>query len=179
MAVTMGGHDSEPHSRRPSYEGRGSLDAVRRSMHRPRKKLGSRQHSYSSETADSAAVQADLGAMSIPLPKTCYLLISPLLPPISTLATMFSSLRLDRTPGYDDKFVCHPTLAIYGGDDFFTSQRKLARWAENLKVASESHFQFREIAGAGHFWRDDESASQLRKCVKDWVRSTTVQRPAW
>lgn len=169
-AVAMGGDESAPGDRRLSHEGRRSLDTLRRSMDRSRRKLGSRHHSHSSHTSDFIAVKESLAPLNIPLPRTCYLLISPILPPLSMFATMFSSIRSDRSPDCNGKFIHHPTLAIYGDDDFFTSQRKLRKWAERLKAPTGSQFQFREIAGAGHFWREEGADGQMRGCIRGWVQ---------
>ena len=169
MAVVMGGDESDSVSQRLSHEGRRSVDAVRRSINRTRKKLGSRQQSHSSEAAEDATAEEDRVEISIAPPQTCYLLVSPLLPPISTLATMFSSLHVSTSLCCEKKLMCNPTLAIYGGNDFFTSHKKLRKWVANLQVGSASHFQFREIVGAGHFWREDDSKSQIRACLRDWL----------
>ena len=170
LAVAIGGDESEPGSRRPSHEGRRSLDVVRRSMEKSRRRLGLQGRSHSSDMSDCGAVQEILLPVDIPLPQTCYLLISPLLPPISSLATMFSSMRSSRSPYCEEAFAHKPTMAIYGDEDFFTSPRKLRKWAENLKGIAGSHFQFREIAGAGHFWREEDSDRQMRTYIRDWLQ---------
>lgn len=171
MAVAMGGDESEPGIRRASHEGKRSIDAVRRSMDRSRRKLGFRQHS--SEVYECSVAKECLTAVELPLPQTHYLLISPLLPPISNLATMFTSLRSGGLPNCEDNLLLNPTLAIYGDEDFFTSQKKLRKWAESLKMRPGSRFQFCEVAGAGHFWREEGSDHQMRSCIKNWAQETS------
>ena len=174
MAVTVGGEESESGSRRASHEGRRSLDAVRRSMERSTKKL-LRQHN--SEVSEHTLVVESLVPVEIPTPQTHYLLISPLQPPISMFATMFSNLRSGYLAQREAKLLDHPTLVIYGDKDFFTSQSKLGRWAENLKVKSNSLFQFHEVFGAGHFWREEGVEIQMRGFVKEWIRDIARSHP--
>lgn len=165
MAVTVGGEESEVGSRRVSHEGRRSLDVVRRSMERSRKKL-LRQHS--SEVSEHALVAESLVPVEIPLPQTHYLLISLLQPPISTFATMFSHLHSGYKAQREAKFLDHPTLVIYGDKDLFASQKKLRRWAESLKSKSNSLLQFHEVTGAGHFWREEGVETKMRGFIREW-----------
>ena len=176
LAVALGGDESESGSRR-SCERKRSLDAVRRSIDRSRRKLGLRHHSHSSEMSDCNTAEGGLAAAKVALPQTCYLLISPLLPPISTFATMFSGtiFHLGKSPACEVKLNHNPTLAVYGDSDFFTSQKKLRRWAEDAQAESKGQFQFREIAGAGHFWREDGSDEQMRSAIRDWIRDISTE----
>lgn len=169
MGIAIGGDESNPGTRRTSHEGRRSMDAVRRSMDRSRMKLGLRQHSHSSEISERAVIEESLAPVKVLLPQTHYLLISPLLPPISMFATMFSK----RLPSYQDKLVRSPTFAVYGDDDFFTSQSKLRRWAEGLKAKPESQFCFHEVPGAGHFWREEGSDRQMRSGIRQWMQDVS------
>ena len=170
LAVAMSGDESEPGSRRPSQESRRSLEAVRRSMDRSRRKLGFRQQSHSSDLPDCAVVEESLEPVNFPLPRTSYLLVSPVLPPISVFLTMFSGSRSSKSRDHLDKFIRNPTLTVYGDKDFFTSWKKLRKWAEDLKTCSGSRFQFHEVSGAGHFWHEDGADNQMRKCIRDWVQ---------
>ncbi|MCJ1251176.1 hypothetical protein MMC30_008407 [Trapelia coarctata] len=179
-SAVFGGEESEPGTRRPSRESRRSIDMVRRSMDRSRTKLGIRR---SSSEVEPAPLEVKLGKTDLVQPSTHYLLISPLLPPISMLATMFSKANVFRndnihptqpttTPSAscaEEKFRRHPTLAIYGDKDFFTSHKKLRKWAEQLMAESESRFTCREIQRAGHFWREEGVDGQMRGCIRDWV----------
>ena len=169
MAMAIGGDESEQASRRPSHEGRLSLDVVRRSIERSRQRLGLRQHSHSSDMSSSIGTEEDLASTKTPLPRTCYLLISPPLPPISMFITMFSGIRSGKSSHHQSNFTQNPTFAVYGDSDFFTSQRKYRRWAESLKAEPGSQFQFQEVPGAGHFWREDGVDDQMRRSIRKWV----------
>lgn len=112
---------------------------------------------------------------------TSYLLISPILPPISQLLTVFSTMSLNvgsetsaqgkhiPCPKPADQLRTHRTLAIYGNQDTFTSARKLQKWSEGLARALDSNFRYREIDKAGHFWREDGVEMQARRALRDWL----------
>lgn len=174
MAVTVGGEESEPGSRRASHEGRRSLDAVRRSIERSRKKL-LREHS--SEVSEHTLVVESLTPVEIPPPQTHYLLISLLQPPISMFVTMFSHLRSGYMAQREAKFLDHPTLVIYGDKDYFASQKRLRTWAESLKSQSSSLLHIHEITGAGHFWREEGVATQMRGLIREWVQDIARTNP--
>lgn len=167
MAVAVGGEESEPGSRHASREGRGSLDAVRRSVERSRRKLLRRG---SSEVSNSTLIVESLVHTKIPSPQTHYLLISPLQPPISVLATMFSYLRSGYLAQKEAKFLDHPTLVLYGDKDFLASQKRLRKWAESLISEPGSLFQFHEIAGAGHLWQERGVENQMRGFIREWTQ---------
>lgn len=101
-----------------------------------------------------------------------YLLVSPLLPPISQLLTIFTTLSLkvkSRTlpcPDPTDQLSRHRTLALAGNLDNFVSAAKLERWSEKLAHMPDSQFQFRMIDGADHFWRRNERARLL---LREWL----------
>ncbi|KAE8394698.1 hypothetical protein BDV23DRAFT_146960 [Aspergillus alliaceus] len=64
----------------------------------------------------------------------------------------------------------HPSLAIYGNQDTFTSASKLNKWSDELSHAPRSQFRSAEIDGAGHFWREDGVESQARDALRNWLR---------
>ena len=167
LAVVVGGEESSPGSQRPSHESRRSADTIQRSIDLSRRKLGLRQHSDC--ISERSLVDESLTKMDISTPKTYYLLISPLLPPISALVTMFSAFRSKYALQAEGKLVTHSTLAFYGDKDFFTSHKKLRRWAEGLVAKTDSHFQFYEIAGAGHFWQEAGAEPQMRESICKWA----------
>ena len=171
MAVMIGGDETERGSQHSSHESRRSIEAVRRSMDRSRRKLGLRKHS--SDASDHYILEESLATTSILSPSIHYLLISPLLPPISMFATMFSNVGSGQQLHWEDKLVNRPTLAIYGDRDFFTSQRKLRRWAEGLSIKVGSHFRFNEISGTGHFWQEDGAKIQLSSAICQWIQDTS------
>ncbi|KAK1142868.1 hypothetical protein N8T08_007302 [Aspergillus melleus] len=123
-----------------------------------------------------------LNSKCISSAKICYLLISPLLPPINMFLTLFSKLSLNvgthtaaqgrhiPCPKPTDQLGAHPTLAIYGSHDTFTSAPKLRQWSQELAQTPGSQFQSAEIGGAGHFWREPGAESEARASIKEWLR---------
>jgi pimeloyl-ACP methyl ester carboxylesterase len=111
-----------------------------------------------------------------------YLLVSPLLPPLNLFLTLFSTMSLDvgiygatqgkqiLCPKTTSQLCAHPSLAIYGNQDTFTSANKLNKWSDELSHVPGSQFQSAEIAGAGHFWREEGVESQARDALRDWLR---------
>lgn len=182
-SISCGGEETEPGSRRTSRESRRSLDVIRRSVDRSRK-LILRTQCAQVEMSN----KAHLDFAKIPEPQICYLLISPLLPPISLLLTMFSKLsgpspfkddacssqskRKNSTMG--EQLVNHPTLAIYGESDLFTSRKNLRKWAESLSERPNSMFRFREIGGAGHFWQEQGVDAKMRASLSEWLQSCRI-----
>ena len=108
----------------------------------------------------------------------CYLLISPLLPPISGLATTFRRLEFsfrdlpatDRGSGWTE-LAQNPSCAIYGDSDAFTSSKKLDRWAQERVQTNLAGFRYFRIPKAGHFWHGESCQRQLKNCVRNWIRA--------
>jgi alpha/beta superfamily hydrolase len=136
------------------------------------------------DTPQKKQAFAPQGACFIDPTKTSisYLLISPLLPPVSQFLTLFSKLWLEVRDGPSgkqreipcpkpiDQLCTCPTLAIYGDDDTFTSASKLRKWTEELKKVPGSKFQSVEVGGAGHFWREAGAESRAKDAVNNWLR---------
>lgn len=182
--LSFGGEETEPGSTRTSRESRRSLDVIRRSVDRSRK-LILRTQCAQVETSN----EAHFGFTKIPEPQTCYLLISPLLPPISSLLTMFSRLsgpfsskgdarssqsKHKTSSTTEEQLVNHPTLAIYGDSDLFTSRKNLRKWAEGLSERPSSMFRYREIDGAGHFWQEQGVDAKMRASLREWLQSCRI-----
>lgn len=179
-SVKVGGEECEPGTRRVSRDSRSSLDIVRRSIDRSRPKIALKRHTTDPE---ALPMEGRCNGKRLAPPRTLYLLISPLLPPISMFATMFSKPNTYlRWPGQgpphvsdtmalptNDKFRICPTLAIYGDKDFFTSHKKLRKWAEQMTSGINSHFTWEEINGAGHFWHEVGVDAKMRECLRDWI----------
>lgn len=93
---------------------------------------------------------------------TSYLLISPLLAPITRLLAPlnWSASFIGRVSGSTERF---PALAIFGTEDVFTSSKRLVQWASQFGI--ETKF----IDGADHFWQDSGHKSQLRALLLEWL----------
>ena len=147
-SVFVGGFESQVVENRIEQESRRSLD-VRKSLDRVREKVQSRSHCQldSNEQFDAATQEATQSGMVVP--RICYLLISPVLPPVSAFATFFSTLTFkarlkeDTLPGPDTTHVLAkcPSLAVYGNKDRFTSVKKLRVWARALSQVPGSNLQ--------------------------------------
>ncbi|KAK7553716.1 Alpha/Beta hydrolase protein [Phyllosticta paracitricarpa] len=186
--VTVGGYDSEPAAtagggKRKSQDagasGRRSLSLdlrrpqswgkeLRSSFHAPR------HHRQQERTATVDKRQADDLAIS-----PAYLLISPLLPPLSFLIapslapstavlpsfslSLFSSSASRSSSS--NPLTMHPTLILFGANDGFTGSKRLRAWCSKLAAEAEAEV----VAGAGHFWLEAGAMRQLRGRVKTWA----------
>lgn len=144
-----------------------------------RHRRNSRPQSQSSlKTRQAQAYPSDATVLA---PAVSYFLISPILPPISSFATMsFFSSNEDTETVVDGKAVSygnpeeqlttHKTLAVYGNSDIFTSIKKLRKWSLELleKQHPFSQFEFKEIENAGHFWHEAGTARELRRIVRNY-----------
>jgi pimeloyl-ACP methyl ester carboxylesterase len=103
-----------------------------------------------------------------------YVLVSPLLPPVSTLTTLpfFSS----STGDHEQKFREHPSLAVFGGRDMFTSAKKVRAWCSTIAEVN-SKFRWVEISEASHFWHEDGVAKRLNRAVKEWIAEIETANP--
>lgn len=177
-SVFVGGFESEAVEHRIEQESRRSLD-VRKSLDRVREKIQTRphQHRNSSEGLDPAGPEDSQNDLVVP--QVCYLLVSPVLPPLATVATFFSTLSFharrkeDMISGMDVSHeVAHcPSLAVYGNKDRFTPVKKLRIWARALNQMPGSNFGYHEVDGAGHFWHDTSALEQMKKHITDWTAS--------
>ncbi|KAJ8116536.1 hypothetical protein OPT61_g2054 [Boeremia exigua] len=172
-SLTIGGEETSPDKRRSSREVQRSLDIPRgldigqrlRSLsHR------GRRHENSVESLDQAEV-------NVAIPEVRYLLVSPLTPPISTLAAPALSQkpwsRSEDTTSIIGKFV---SLAIYGDQDIFASAKKIRDWSDHLRAQYGPTFSSVEITGAGHFWVEQGVEKQLRTALKKWSNEISSGR---
>ncbi|KZF26191.1 hypothetical protein L228DRAFT_242618 [Xylona heveae TC161] len=168
--MTMGWDESENHARnrKTSHEVRRSLDTVRKSVDHMKTKYSHRPHASVQQAFPVEDPHTQVPSQT-PRFLTFYLLVSPLLSPVSLLATLFSrQMNWGSQEESDERLSRHDTLAIYGDEDMFTSGKKLRRWAQRLSERPQSRFRFQEIAGAGHFWHDPRAARELRLSAKSW-----------
>ncbi|KMU78989.1 hypothetical protein CIHG_04556 [Coccidioides immitis H538.4] len=112
-------------------------------------------------------------------PDVHYLLVSPILPPVSLFVTMsFFASHKNLSTTVDgssitgllpeEALTSHRSLAIYGDSDFFTSIKKLRDWSRELSSKPNSSFEFLEIRGAGHFWRENGVEFLLKSAIRDF-----------
>jgi len=103
---------------------------------------------------------------SVPSVGFSYLLISPLLWPLS------AALTLQMRPFDPDKARgSHKTRAIFGGQDGFTSAQKLEKWARRCGSKEYSRsFTYQLVEEAGHFWREPGVAGELQEAIRTWLR---------
>jgi hypothetical protein len=168
--VTMGGEETSPDKRRTSRDIRRSADGHLgtdignrlRSLSHRRHKDGSPATSF--EKQDYVAVV---------MQEVRYLLISPLTPPLSTLAAPALGRKFwNRSKEIEEDIIGkHATLAVYGDQDMFSSAKKLRDWCEQMSSTPEAQFSSVEIAGAGHFWIEGGVESKLRAALHDWEAS--------
>lgn len=173
-SIIVGGTESEPGPRR-SHDSRRSMDSIRRSFDFSRKSLTRHRRGKSSESPQTVVPDQSPSGLEI---QTSYLLISPLLPPLSAFATMFSSIGLASKEHDAARSRWNPTLAIYGDKDNFTSAKTLDAWAETLMQTPQSLFQGCRIHGAGHFWREKGMEAQLIDCIEHFTDGLLPRRPA-
>jgi hypothetical protein len=100
-----------------------------------------------------------------------YLLVSPILPPISTLTAL--PPLLDASDAGDEaahlqKFRDRPALAVFGDRDVFTSARRLTAWCEE-RGRTNARFDWREVPGAGHFWHERGAMGEATLRIKEWI----------
>ncbi|KAI9762795.1 MAG: hypothetical protein M4579_000147 [Chaenotheca gracillima] len=171
--VIVGGEESQPGVRHPSRESRRSMDSVRKSLDVIRSSPSQRRQA---SRRDSSRQGVEILGNAVPsAPDVSYLLVSPLLPPISAFATFFSdpsrvwglSVKTSAVKARD-KLAIHPTAVIWGTKDIFTSHKKLRKWAEDLAGQPLSKFRFLEILDAGHFFHEEGVEDQLKRYVRSW-----------
>ena len=127
--------------------------------------------------------QQGSGTSLLRIPKTTasYLLISPLLPPISLFLTLFTKFSLEvgmdtsaqgrqiSCPKPADQLSANRTLVLYGNEDVFTSASKLRKWTNDISRASRGRFEAHEVDGASHFWHEEGVETQARGILRDWL----------
>lgn len=175
-SLVVGGFESEATSKRISRESsRRSLDleGVRRSVDRMRKRPSRR----ASGMQDSSNIPIPERSQAIVVvPRICYLLVSPLLSPVTSLLSLTSKLRLPATLTKRtedtlemDQLLIHPACCIFGHNDMFTSYKRLQKWARKLQQGSETRFSIYEVPAAGHFWQEEGAEPGLANAIEEWL----------
>lgn len=167
--LSVGGEETSPEKRRQSHEGRLSSD-LRRSIDLPRKIASLRRKNHHKQGITAVASNSEPPPLHV---EPSYLLVSPLLPPVSSLATLpfgFRSLRHNHEE-LSKRLSLHHSLAVFGNDDIFTSAHKLRKWAKGVGEERNSAFRYVEIEHAGHFWRDHGVQDALKTAITGWIES--------
>lgn len=216
-ALVFGGEETSPDIRRRSQEHHGarrSLDVARKSLDQVPKRVkeavkraGSHRSELDQQSGEEAILEEDdqleaprVAYTEVQKPgvsvRTRYLLVSPLLPPLSGFLSMSMSSMMPRKLGWfshssrsgqadgepsKDTLASHPTLAIFGAEDGFTSGQRLSLWADRLgrrsregqtkqdREAEPYGFDWLSVKHAGHFWREDGVKDVMRKRIEEWV----------
>jgi hypothetical protein len=168
-SVTMGGEETTPEKRRSSREVRRSTDRGLSAEFGNR--LRSLSHSHRRRKDDSSPMLLETAeSVPITMPEVRYLLISPLTPPIATLAAPVLGHKFwhkTKAP-HKDVIGQHIVLAVYGDQDIFTSAKRIRDWSEQLKTMQGSQFSSVEVADAGHFWVENGVEEKLRNALREW-----------
>lgn len=174
LSVTMGGEETSPEKRRSSREIRRSMDG-RRSLD-----IGNKFRSLSNRHQQDESPQTPPENTSIrpaiTVPEVRYLMISPLMPPISGLAAPALVHKFWRSQDIatQDVFAKHDCLAIFGDQDIFSSVKKARDWSERLQKKSGTQFGSVEVKGAGHFWHEQGVERELRAALMKWEECVRV-----
>ena len=168
-SVTMGGEETTPEKRRTSREVRRSTDRRLSVEFGNRLRSLSRTHRRHQDNSPPIPLETHEVAQ-ITMPDVRYLLISPLTPPVSTLAAPALGHKFwHKSKGSSEEVVAHHIgLAVYGDQDIFTSARRIRDWSEQLKAMQGSRFSSVEIADAGHFWVESGVEEKLRGALREW-----------
>jgi hypothetical protein len=175
--ITVGGEETDPSERRRSKDSRrsASVSVVREMPHRIKTHI--RRHSGSNQHQQNTSGDSQYSSSSphtAPQVEVRYLLVSPVLIPLSTVL-LPPGLTFNKAHSTDgDAGVLslkHPTFLAFGDSDHFTSARKLRQWAERLAGDSMGRLKWIQITSAGHFWREDGASAQLAHELISWLRS--------
>jgi alpha/beta superfamily hydrolase len=175
--LVVGGNESGATSSRASRESsRRSLDleGMRKSVDRIRKR-SSRRISGRYDSSDSTQ-QGTHKTIAI-TPRICFLLVSPLLAPVTSFLSMSTKLKLPAglikgtaEVSSADQLMLHPCCCIFGHQDVFTSYKRLQKWAAKHEKDSEARFSTYSIEQAGHFWQEEGAQLRLRDAIEQWLR---------
>jgi pimeloyl-ACP methyl ester carboxylesterase len=168
-SMAMGGEETSPDKRRSSRDVRRSAEGGSRLEIRTR--LRSLSHRRREDSILLTPPETKSAIMIVP--DVRYLLISPLTAPISTLAAPALGHKFWSKPRSEGHNIIgkHPSLAVYGDQDIFTSAKKIREWSDQLKAEPGSCFNSVEVTGAGHFWSESDVEAKLRTALRDWEPS--------
>ncbi|KAF2856822.1 hypothetical protein T440DRAFT_382503 [Plenodomus tracheiphilus IPT5] len=169
-SMTMGGEETTPEKRRSSRDIQRSLDSHSSLNLRTRLRSISHRRREDDITITSPS---EKNHTTIVVPDIRYLLISPLTIPVSTLLAPALGHKFwhKATEVSQEVIGRQPSLAIYGGQDAFSSAKKLRDWSNSLKTGISSSFSSVEVTGAGHFWVEPRVEETLRATLQEWESS--------
>lgn len=147
---------------------------IRHVMHRNHRSTSLTTSAPPSEKSDENTEPT----FALPHVSTHYLLISPLLPPLSNFLSLSSTLFFWRHNPNPQHLLHHPTSVVFGTKDIFTSSTKIDAWCKKMDamaIQNKGDFRWRKVEGAGHFWREKGVEAELRKSVREWVEGVVVQ----
>ena len=109
-----------------------------------------------------------------PIPQTRYILISPLLKPIASFTTFFTSTPsksvLSREGFSERSSSIQSILAIYGtGDIFALSTGRYRRYFASIKEFGGDRIRAVEVEGGGHFWLDAQSKRRISEAIEAFI----------
>jgi hypothetical protein len=113
-----------------------------------------------------------------------YLLISPVLIPLSTflpplgLPSILALIGMHDGTTEDAKgagfmSLLTSSLVLFGTKDNFTSAKKLQQWAEKLARRADGRLQWHALDDAGHFWREAGAITALEVKIALWASQPT------
>lgn len=177
--IVIGGEETDPSARRRSRDSRRSLDLVRKSVEVPHRIRARMRRSSGPRITTGQAVEEPTSAVSKNSPSitTRYLFVSPVLLPFThTLSppgppSFMPGMRKHAVAdkGGGSAFLHNPTLVLFGSADGFTSVGRLRVWAEKMSRDTKSSFEWAEVEGAGHFWREAGVMQRLQEKLAAWV----------
>lgn len=107
-----------------------------------------------------------------------YLLISPLLPPLSSFLTLSIFSPTASSNLMSERLEAHKRgkiLVVHGDMDIFTSVDRYKKWEERWTVGERGAvIQTRKVvrvSGAGHLWLEKGVIGKLIKAVEEWLMS--------
>jgi hypothetical protein len=170
-SIIYGGNDEPSPADRhidPIHKGHEIQTRIKNVIHRTHKPSPSVTSTSSKTSQDIEPISA------LPHVSAHYLLISPLLPPLSNFLSLSAPNLLfwrhhDHT---SHTLLHHPTLVIFGTKDIFTSSAKLDAWCKkmsSLAIQNKTRFKWRKVEGASHFWREGGVEKELRESVREWA----------
>ncbi|KAI4217604.1 MAG: hypothetical protein LQ351_000200 [Letrouitia transgressa] len=122
----------------------------------------------------SLADQQVTKSTNLPVPVTCYLFVSPLVPPWSTFVTM--GKRLYRSESHIvHKLLYNTSTVILGGNDLLSTERRLKKWFGKIKLDKGDRgqglqkLQYEVVEGAGHYWDEVGKGRLLVESVREFV----------